>query len=83
MNSGMRSLNFTNTQVASSETARDIGRDMRTIVIALAPEEIVVVGDFTRQWQRMGPVIEAEIQGSIPVGPSPRIRPAAVDPQMA
>ena len=56
---------------------------MRTIVVALAPEEIVVVGDFTRQWLRLGPVIEAKIKGAIPVGNPPRIRPAAVDPRMA
>jgi predicted NBD/HSP70 family sugar kinase len=68
---------------ALEKMAQAIGRGMRTIILGLAPEEIVVVGEFTRQWQRLGPIIEAEVRGKIPVGNPPRIRPAAVDPRMA
>jgi predicted NBD/HSP70 family sugar kinase len=68
---------------ALEKMAQAIGRGMRMVVMALAPEEIVVVGEFTRQWRRLGPVIEAEAMGTIPVGDAPRIRPAAVDPRMA
>jgi predicted NBD/HSP70 family sugar kinase len=68
---------------ALDKMAKAIGQGMRTIVVALAPEEIVVVGEFTRHWQRLGPVIETEIKGAIPVGNPPRIRPAAVDPRLA
>jgi predicted NBD/HSP70 family sugar kinase len=56
--------------------ARAIGSGMRMIVAGLAPEEIVVVGDITRQWHRFGPVIEAEVAAGVLVGKPPRIRPA-------
>jgi predicted NBD/HSP70 family sugar kinase len=62
--------------------ARAIGRGMRTIVAGLAPEEIVVVGEFTRLWERLGPLIEAEIAAAVLVGKPPRVRPAA-DPSLA
>jgi len=62
--------------------ARAIGRGMRMIVAGLAPEEIVVVGEFTHLWKRLGPVIEAEVAAAVLVGKPPRVRPAA-DPSMA
>src|SRR5256885_16360752 len=55
---------------------RAIGSGMRRIVASLAPEEIVVVGDITSQWDRFGPVIEAEVAAGVLVGKPPRIRPA-------
>jgi hypothetical protein len=33
---------------------------MRMRITGVAPEEIVLVGEFTRQWKRLGPIIEAE-----------------------
>ncbi|MGB6432170.1 MAG: ROK family transcriptional regulator [Candidatus Acidiferrales bacterium] len=62
--------------------ARAIGRGMRMIVAGLAPEEIVVVGEFTRLWRRLGPVIEKEVAAAVLVGKPPRVRPAS-DPSMA
>jgi predicted NBD/HSP70 family sugar kinase len=62
--------------------ARAIGRGMRMIVAGLAPEEIVVVGEFTRLWKRLGPIIETEVAAAVLVGKPPRVRPAA-DPSMA
>jgi predicted NBD/HSP70 family sugar kinase len=62
--------------------AQAIGRGMRIIVAGLAPEEIVVVGEFTHLWKRLGPVIEAEVAASVLVGKPPRVRPAA-DPDLA
>jgi predicted NBD/HSP70 family sugar kinase len=62
--------------------ARAIGRGMRMIVAGLAPEEIVIVGEFTRMWNRFGPVIEKEVAAAVLVGSPPRVRPAA-DPGMA
>jgi predicted NBD/HSP70 family sugar kinase len=61
---------------ALERMARAIGSGMRMIVAGLAPEEIVVVGDITRQWHRFGPVIEAEVAAGVLVGKPPRIRPA-------
>jgi hypothetical protein len=46
------------------------------IVAGLAPEEIVVVGELTRQWQRFGAVIQAEVAAGALLGDPPRVRPA-------
>jgi predicted NBD/HSP70 family sugar kinase len=67
---------------ALDRMAHAVGRGMCMVVAGLAPEEIVVVGEFTRQWPRFGPVIEAEVAGSVLVGKPPRIRPAS-DPRTA
>ena len=69
-------------QRALDKMARAVGRGMRMIVAGLAPEEIVVVGEFTQQWSRLGPVIEAEVAASVLVGKPPRVRPAS-DPRTA
>ena len=61
---------------ALDRMAHAIGSGMRMIIAGLAPEEIVVVGDVTRQWQRLGPVIEAEVRAAVLVGKPPRVRPA-------
>lgn len=67
---------------ALERMARAVGRGLRIIVVGLAPEEIVVVGEFTRLWSRMGPIIEGEVAGAVLAGKPPRVRPAA-DPRMA
>lgn len=64
----------------------NLGRGLRMIATALAPKEIVIVGDFTSAWHRFGPTIEEEVRrnalGSIPVlrpaydGASTRLRSA-------
>ena len=61
---------------ALEKMAHAIGKGMRMIVAGLAPEEIVVVGELTRQWQRVGPVIQAEVAAGALVGDPPRVRPA-------
>jgi predicted NBD/HSP70 family sugar kinase len=61
---------------ALDRMARAVGRGMRMILAGLAPEEIVVVGEFTRLWRRYGPVIEAEVAKTVLVGKPPRVRPA-------
>jgi hypothetical protein len=63
--------------------AHEIGRGMRVIVAGLAPAEIVVVGEFTRHWAQLGPIIEAEVAGAALVGMAPRVRPAEADPRVA
>jgi predicted NBD/HSP70 family sugar kinase len=40
----------------------NLGRGLRMISAALAPKEIVIVGDLTIAWHRFGPVIEAEMR---------------------
>jgi hypothetical protein len=40
------------------------------------PEQILVIGDLTRSWHRMGPIIQAEVQAQVlPGGVSPRLIP--------
>jgi len=45
------------------------------IASALAPSEIVVVGDITTIWRIAGPLIEAEMLRH-PLAKVPRLRPA-------
>jgi len=52
-----------------------LGRGMHMIASALAPSEIVVVGDITSIWNIAGPLIEAEMR-RIPLPSVPRLRPA-------
>jgi predicted NBD/HSP70 family sugar kinase len=51
-----------------------LGRGMHMIASALAPSEIVVVGDITTLWHCAGPLIEAEML-RIPLVTVPRLRP--------
>ena len=67
---------------ALDKMAHAIGRGMKMIVTGLAPEEIVVVGEFTSQWHRFIPAIEAEVASAVLVGKLPRVRPA-IEPGMA
>jgi len=53
-----------------------LGRGMRMLVAGLAPEEVVVVGELTRQWRRFGPAIESEVAMGLPGGRPPHVRPA-------
>jgi predicted NBD/HSP70 family sugar kinase len=53
----------------------ELGRGMHMIATALAPSEIIVVGDITTLWHRAGPLIQAEMQRN-PLANVPRIRPA-------
>src|SRR5581483_10348257 len=68
---------------AMEKMAQAIGRGMRFVVKSLAPEEIVVAGECTRLWSRIGPIIEGEVASAVLAGKPPRVRPAAVDPRMA
>lgn len=56
--------------------AHYLGRGMRMIVAGMDPEQILVIGDLTRSWHRMGPIIQAEVQAQVlPGGVSPRLVP--------
>jgi predicted NBD/HSP70 family sugar kinase len=52
-----------------------LGRGLHMIAKALAPAEIVVVGDITPLWYLVGPIVEAEMIRN-PLVRTPRIRPA-------
>jgi predicted NBD/HSP70 family sugar kinase len=63
--------------------ARAIGRGTRMIVAGIAPEEIVFVGEFTKMWNRLGPIIAAEVAKSVLAGAPPMVRQAAAQPSSA
>jgi len=68
---------------AKDQTAREafekmckgLARGMHMIAVALAPTEIVVVGDITTLWDLAGPMVEAEI-ANYPLVTVPKLRPA-------
>jgi predicted NBD/HSP70 family sugar kinase len=68
---------------ALDHMAQQIGRGMRMVIAALSPEEIVFVGEFTRMWNHMGPVIERAVKQSVLIGNPPSVRPAAAEPSVA
>ena len=53
-----------------------VGRGIRMIVTGLAPEEILVVGELTRQWRQFGSLVEKEAGTGFLAGRPPRVRPA-------
>ena len=55
--------------------SKGLGRGMHMIALALAPGEIVVVGDITNAWDLAGAIIEAEMR-RFPLVRAPSIRPA-------
>ena len=50
---------------ALDKMAHYLGRAMRMIVAGVDPEQILVIGDLTRTWNRFGPVIQAEVQAQV------------------
>lgn len=65
---------------AVSEMARHLGRGLRMIVGGLAPDRILVIGDVTRVWPRIAPIIDAEVQAQVlPGGRAPRVVPGDED----
>jgi predicted NBD/HSP70 family sugar kinase len=60
---------------ALKRTAENLGRGMRMIAAALAPAEIVVVGEITSVWHEIGHIIQSEMQQH-PLASSVRLRPA-------
>jgi len=47
---------------ALEEVATNLGRGVRMIASALAPQEIVVVGDIVSAWNICGPIAQAELE---------------------
>ena len=60
---------------AIDKMCKALGRGMHMIASALAPSEIVLVGDITTAWHMVGPVIEAEMRKNR-LGRGPKLRPA-------
>lgn len=73
--------NDRNARDAIEKMCKALGHGMHMIVSALAPSEIVVVGELTRLWCVVLPIIEGELR-KFPLIHSPRIRVAA-EPETA
>jgi len=58
---------------AVSRQASCIGRGLRLITAALAPEVILITGDITTSWPRFGPIIQAELENTMLAGRAPRL----------
>ncbi|MFZ0744671.1 MAG: ROK family transcriptional regulator [Terracidiphilus sp.] len=61
-------------QQALHRMCKALGRGMHMIALALAPAEIVVVGDITAVWSVAGPAIDAEMR-RFPLVRTPKLRP--------
>ncbi len=46
---------------ALQQVAKNLGRGVRMIASALAPQEIVIVGDIVSAWDICGPIVQAEL----------------------
>lgn len=58
---------------ALTQQAEFLGKGLRTVVAALAPELILLTGGMTASWERFGPVVEAQLVGSMVDGTTPKI----------
>src|SRR5271154_4002411 len=60
---------------ALEKMSSHLGRGLRMVASALAPSEIVVVGDITAAWYLFGPIVEAEMKQNA-LSKEPRLRPS-------
>jgi predicted NBD/HSP70 family sugar kinase len=60
---------------ALEKMSASLGRGLRMIASALAPSEIVIVGDITSAWYMFGPIVEAELKQNA-LSKEPRLRPS-------
>jgi predicted NBD/HSP70 family sugar kinase len=60
---------------ALTRMAENLGRGIRIISVALAPREIVIVGDITTVWHQFGAIVEAKMKENAFTKP-PLLRPA-------
>jgi predicted NBD/HSP70 family sugar kinase len=53
--------------------ATALGKGMRLVTAALAPELILVTGEITSSWAKFGPVVEEGMRSTMLAGPAPRL----------
>ena len=58
---------------AVTRQARYLGRGLRLITAALAPEMILINGAITSCWERFGPIVEGEMRATMLAGEPPRL----------
>jgi predicted NBD/HSP70 family sugar kinase len=58
---------------AITRQATQLGRGLRLVTAALAPEVVLITGDLTTSWSRFGPIIQKEMAGSMLAGSPPEL----------
>jgi predicted NBD/HSP70 family sugar kinase len=66
---------------ALDQMAGYLGSGIAMLVTGLAPEALVVVGEVTRAWKRVGPIVERALQQHSVTHPGTRILPTDPDAQ--
>ena len=56
---------------AISRQAAYLGRGLRLVTSALAPEMILIAGDIATSWGRFGPIVQQEMEKTMLAGPAP------------
>ena len=56
---------------AVTRQATHLGRGLRLVTAALAPEVVLITGDLTTSWARFGPIIQKEMEGTMLAGTPP------------
>jgi predicted NBD/HSP70 family sugar kinase len=67
---------------ALTKQAEYVGKGLRLISAALAPQVILIAGDIVGAWQRLGPVIEKSFAESALAGLRPKLMPTH-EPEVA
>jgi predicted NBD/HSP70 family sugar kinase len=62
-----------NAVAAITRQATHIGRGLRIVTAALAPEVVLITGDLTTSWTRFGPIIQKELANTMLVGTPPEL----------
>jgi predicted NBD/HSP70 family sugar kinase len=58
---------------AVTRQATHLGRGLRLVTAALAPEVVLITGDLTTSWARFGPIIQEEMEGTMLAGAAPEL----------
>ncbi len=67
---------------ALTKQAEYVGKGLRLISAALAPQVILIAGDIVGAWQRLGPIIEKSFAEAALAGLKPKIMPSH-EPEVA
>ncbi len=58
---------------AVTRQAIHLGRGLRLVTAALAPEVVLITGDLTTSWARFGPIIQKEMESTMLAGVAPSL----------
>ena len=69
---------------ALDRMAHHLGAGLAMLMTSLAPDIIVLIGDVTRAWERVGPVVNGVLKGRLSTRPATRILPTdpALQPRL-